>query len=566
MTFQERPRTLVDALHRVRGETQRGFTFLDRDLQPSHWPFSDLVAECERRGSALRTLGLQRGDRVALILPEGEDFVLSFLGAILAGIVPVPMYPPASLARAAAYLETTQAILRSCGARVLVTTAEGKLLASQLLGGESPLREILTVDQLSVPFSSPSLLEDPAPEDICFLQYTSGSTALPKGVVVQHRNVVANGWAIMRDGLQSDCERDRGLSWLPLYHDMGLIGFVLAPLLVGVPVVFVPTLSFVKQPSVWLKLVSGYRATITFAPNFAFGLCVKRARHDHTLDLSCLRVLGCGAEPIHAQTIRDFLAHYRPHGLSPNALVSCYGMAEATLAIAFERLDEPFRTLRIDRDAYCERGEIQAGELELASCGSSFPGHQLAIVGEDGRMLPEGRVGEVLFRGPSVTAGYYGDQLATRAAQRDGWLYTGDLGFLSEGRLYISGRKKDLVILHGRNYYPQAIEWEVEQLAGVRPGSAVAFASEFESSERLVIVVEGGGQPSAQELTQLQSAIRARISSALGIAVERVLVAKQSTVPRTTSGKLQRRKTRALFEAGALIELRGEPARLQKVG
>jgi fatty-acyl-CoA synthase len=398
-------------------------------------------------------------------------------------------------------------------------------------------------------------------DDTCFLQFTSGSTAAPKGVMVTHRNLVANAHAIVRDGLRFEPGRDRGVTWLPLYHDMGLIGFVLAPLLHRIPVVFIQTLSFVKRPSLWMETISKHRGTLTFGPNFAFAVAAKHAARQApgSWDLSCLRVVGCGAEPIQAGTLRRFVEAHAAFGLDPRAVMPSYGMAEGTLALSFDRLDAPFRTVVIDRAAY-ERdaqavpvagAEIGRDRTELVACGRTFPGHRLAIMGQDGSILPERAVGEIVFRGPSVTAGYFGNQEATRAGFRDGWLHTGDLGFLLDGELYVSGRQKDLIILNGRNYYPQAIEWEVERVAGIRKGNVVAFAVAGQDSERLIVAAETA-LAGVEDLALLLHAVKAQVAAELGLAVGEVVLLSPGALPKTSSGKVQRRLTGAEYERGTL--------------
>lgn len=564
--------TLIDALEDVSTLSSDGYTFLDNALQPSTWPFSKLVFEARRRGAALRARGLNKGDRLALIIPEPEDFVLTFLGAVTAGIVPVPMYPPLALGRLDSYVQSAAAILGASGARAIATTRQIAPILWSLTGKVASLEDLILAHEVAAEAAQIADVEPVAiaPDDTCFLQFTSGSTAAPKGVIVTHRNLTANGKAIILDGLRSDPARDRGVSWLPLYHDMGLIGFVVAPLYNRIPVVFIPTLAFVKRPAVWMETVHKYRGTITFGPNFAYGLAAKRARSgaqkngQPTLDLSCVRVLGCGAEPINAATMRTFVEAFKPMGLDENALMPCYGMAEATLAMAFDDLSRPFRAIAIDRAAYETEavarpvdGTVTGGgvakPIELVACGQTFPGHELAVMDDDGRPLAEGRVGEIVFRGPSVTPGYFENPEASRALLRDGWLHTGDLGFLLDGQIYISGRQKDLIILNGRNYHPQAIEWVVERVEGVRRGNVVAFSVAGDETERLVIVAESTVASGPEDRAQAtREAVAREVKSELGIAAAEVVLVPKGAMPKTSSGKLQRTKTRAQYQDGTL--------------
>ncbi len=554
-------RTLIDVLQQAASVTHKGYVFLDDRLQESVWSFQDLAREAARRARIFRTLGLNKGDRIAMIVPDGKDFVLSFFGAVRAGLVPVPMYPPLALGKLDAYVDAAARILETSGARMLITSKAVAPIVWSLLDRVDTLEDLLLTEKLTT-FDDAAITAtldglELAPEDPCFLQYTSGSTAEPKGVVVSHGNLVANAKAIMIDGLKSDPEEDRGVSWLPLYHDMGLIGFVIAPLLAQVPVVFLPTLSFVKRPHIWMETCAKYKGTITFAPNFAYGLAAKRAQGKKLdYDLSCLRVLGCGAEPINAKTMRTFVSAFSPAGLRPEALMPCYGMAEATLAISFANLDVPVRTAVINRAAYEEfnlavpyQGLDGSQALELVSCGTTFPGHEVAVLDREGAPRPEGEVGEIVVRGPSITAGYFQNEEATRALLADGWLHTGDLGFFLDGELFVSGRKKDLIILNGKNYHPQVFEWEVEQIDGIRKGNVVAFSRAGENSEELVIVAEVKDN---LDRAALAESAKKRIHETSGVRVRDVVLLGAGGLPKTSSGKLQRRKTCELYFDGSI--------------
>ncbi len=553
--------TLIDVLTDASSITHQGFTFLDDAMVPEEWSFAEVVKETQRRARFFRSLGLKQGDRLAMIIPEGKDFVLSFLGAVQAGVVPVPMYPPMALGKIDSYIETAGRILGAAGTKMLLTTKQVSPILWSLLSKVKSLQDIVVVDKFAT-------FKDKVQDDLsdlnitadspCFFQFTSGSTSDPKGVVVSHGNLVANSKAIMIDGLKGDPKVDKGVTWLPLYHDMGLIGFVVAPLLNHVPVVFIPTLSFVKRPSCWMETISKYKGTISFAPNFAFGLAAKRMTADRLakLDLSSLRVLGCGAEPINAKTMRNFVSTFEPRGFNPNALMPCYGMAEATLAMAFDDLESPMKTIIIDRDKYEAQhiatkydGDDAANALELVACGATFAEHGLGILSDEGELLSDGLVGEIGFKGPSVTAGYHQNPEATEELLANGWLHTGDLGFMHDGHLFISGRKKDLIILNGRNYYPQSIEWEVEQIDQIRRGNVVAFASQGTNTEELVIVAETKAE---EGLDVLEATIKKQVHNVLGVRARKIVLVGPGCLPKTSSGKLQRRKTRAQYESGQL--------------
>jgi fatty-acyl-CoA synthase len=322
-------------------------------------------------------------------------------------------------------------------------------------------------------------------------------------------------------------------------------------------VVFIPTLSFVKNANIWMETMHAKRGTISFAPNFAFGLAARRAKPDRLAawDLSCARVIGCGAEPIHPDTVQKFVETFSGCGLKPTVPLAAYGMAEATLAISFIGLDEEVSCDAIDSRRYeTDKAAAKAyngtPSLRFVSCGRPFPGHELAVFSEGGGRLPERSVGEVAVRGPSVAAGYWRDPSATAQTFRDGWLFTGDLGYLAEGQLYLTGRKKDLIIIKGRNYDPQRIEWLADEVPGVRKGSAVAFSRPGAESEELVVVAEAR----AANQEPLKQAISQRINEQLQLCTTDVVLVPPGALPKTSSGKLQRQKTRSQYLSGSLAK------------
>jgi fatty-acyl-CoA synthase len=560
---------VVPALNALEGDHTRGFTFVGgkgpgEDLFLS---FHDLRLAAQRRAAHYSKAGLQRGDRVALVVPEGEQFIPAFLGALWAGLIPVPLYPPLSLGKLDAFMDALVSILNVAKPRVLVTTERvGKVLWSAV-GRIPSLEKVITAEELALdPGGALPTAADLHDDEVAFLQFTSGSTALPKGVMVTHGSLAANCHAIVVHGLQATSGNDRAVSWLPLYHDMGLIGFVIAPICHGIPTTFIPTLSFIKNATIWMETIHKHRGTLSFAPNFAYALVAKRAKPEQIArwDLSCMRVFGCGAEPINPETMRAFVNAMAPAGLKPSALLPCYGMAEATLAMSFVGLEEPLRTDRIDAERY--HGEHRATPisnggpfLEVVDCGRTFPAHDMSVQDEQGRLLPDRHVGELCFRGPSVAAGYWQDPAATKASFRDGWLHTGDLGYMADGRVFISGRIKDILIVHGRNYYPQRIEWLVDEIPGVRKGSAVVFTRPGKASEEIVVAAE----TRASDPGALRAQIVARVSEEFQLAVGDVALVAPGSLPKTSSGKLQRRKTREQYLDGSIGRVgRGGSTRL----
>ncbi len=561
-----RERTLVEAIEDAAASTKTGYRFIEEGSQAE--PFfthGGVERASARYGGALQALGARKGDRVALILPDNADFVFAFLGAIRAGIIPVPIYPPTGLGKLAGYLENTLHIVARSGARILLTNAEVKRMLGTIQAQAPELEKVVAIEGLR------SSREELSParvtlDDIALLQFTSGSTSRPKGVVLTHRNLAANVRAIMELGIGIRDGVDSGVSWLPLYHDMGLIGFVIAPLYHLNTITFLPPLLFLKRPARWLEAVSRYRGSISFGPNFAYALCVKRIKESEMagLDLSSWRVAGCGAEPIRAENLRAFADKFAPVGFDEKAFISCYGMAESTLAISFSKLGSGVTADVVDGEALWSEGRANPIDPEspraapIVQCGAAFEGHEIQVFGLDDeiseRPLGEREVGEVRLRGPSVTAGYFNETEKTQESFAGGWLRTGDLGYLADGNVHICGRSKEVIIVNGRNYYPQDLEWEAGKVEGVRKGNVVAFGTlkPHNDRERVVITFETVVTDEAP-LQALKGEVRRVVQQALGLTVDDVVPLAPGLLPKTSSGKLQRTKTRELYETGTLL-------------
>jgi fatty-acyl-CoA synthase len=545
---------IVDALDACDGVQESGFTFVGakgagEDLVLS---FHDVRLAARRRAAHFLAYGIARGDRIALVIPEGEHFIPAFLGGLWMGAVPVPLYPPLSLGKLDAFMDALVTILNVARPKALVTTERVAKILWSAVGRIPSLEKVIIAEDLErEPAATLPAAQVFDKDDLAFLQFTSGSTALPKGVMVTHGSLAANCKAIVGDCLQVNAATDVAVSWLPLYHDMGLIGLVLAPVFLRIRTVFIPTLSFIKNATIWMETIHKYKGSLSFAPNFAYALVTKRARPEQLArwDLSRMRVFGCGAEPINPQTMRAFVEKFAVAGVRPEALLPCYGMAEATLAISFIRLDEPLKVDCIDSDRYHSDKKAAPGKgLEVVNCGKVIPGHEISIQDEDGRLLPERSVGEICFRGPSLAKGYWDSPEATREAGFGGWLKTGDLGYLAGGEVHVSGRLKDILIINGRNYYPQRIEWLVDELPGVRKGSAVVFTRPGAASEEIVVAAETRERDEAS----LKATIATKVSEEFSLSVSDIALVPPGALPKTSSGKLQRRKTREQYLTGKL--------------
>lgn len=550
--------TIPEVIENLRGEQKRGFTFLHENGEERRFSFSEIYRHSCARASGLQFYGLKKGDRVALVLPSAEDFIFTFYGSILAGIIPVPIYPPPNMRRLVGYLDTTRHIIAISQSRALITVPALKKFLGVLLGGGSELKRLITCDELTdkgVQFSRKSAKLD----DTAFLQFTSGSTAFPKGVTVTHRNIAANVRCFMEEGVKVMSE-DVGISWLPMYHDMGLIGFVLGHTYYQSPAVFMPPLLFIKRPVEWLKLITRHSGTLSFAPNFAYGLCAARIKDSQLedIDLRSWRVAGCGAEPIQYETLARFSKRFESVGFREDSFLPAYGMAESTLAITFSQLGTGLKVDTIEVSSLYGEGRaipcsVKKNEcLTFASCGTPFTDHELVIMDSNGTRLPEREVGEVIVKGPSVTKGYYNNEQATQETFRNGWLHTGDLGYIVDGNLYICGRKKDMIIIAGKNYYPQDIEWVVNEIDGIRRGNVVAFGQANRETLGESVIVAAESRVWKSHADELAEKIRKAVRKKLGIRINRVEVLPPGSLPKTSSGKIQRRKAQRLFETGRL--------------
>jgi len=559
-------RTVVQALEDASESTRTGYRFVEESSTAEpFFTYSGVERATARYGGALQALGLTKGDRVALILPDNQDFVFAFLGALRIGVIPVPIYPPAGLRKLGGYLENTLHIVDKSGARLIVTDSDIRRLLGTVQAAASSLDKIVAVDTIRKsrePLSPVKIGLD----DTCFLQFTSGSTSAPKGVVISHRNVAANVHAFMHDGLNIESGVDSGVSWLPLYHDMGLIGFVLGPLYYRNTVTYLPPLLFLKRPIRWLETISRLRATISFGPNFAYALCVKRVRDKDMqgLDLTSWRVAGCGAEPIRAGNLRDFADKFAAVGFNRRALLPCYGMAEATLAISFDNLGEGLRSDVIDAEVLAAEGTAKPLEgdgtdgLEVVNCGKVFDNHEVAVFAPDDAAsehpLADRCVGELRLRGPSITSGYFNDPQLTEQAFAGDWLSTGDIGYLVDGDIFVCGRRKELIIVNGRNYYPQDLEWQASRVSGVRKGNVIAFGTRkpLNDRERVVVVFETT-VADQQARETLKHEVRKAVRQATGLSIDDVVDLDAGVLPKTSSGKLRRSETCRLYETGQLF-------------
>lgn len=561
----ESAETLTEVLLRhARADASRPQVFLrDDDGATTAITYGKLLERAGAVAAALQARGLAPGQAVAIMLPTCREFFYTFLGTLLAGGVPVPIYPPFRADRIEEYAERQSAILQNAEARLLVTFRQAEAVARLLQPRVPTLRAVVNASKLTEGGAQPASFHKSRPDEIAFLQYTSGSTGQPKGVVLTHANLLAN----IRDIVQAVevSPADIVVSWLPLYHDMGLIGAWLTPLCFGIPVAILSPLAFLSRPERWLWAVHHHRATLTAAPNFAFELCVRKIaeRDIEGLDLRSWRAALNGAEPVNPETLERFAERFARYGFRREALLPVYGLAEASLAVTVPPLGRAPRVDRIERAAFeCEGRAVPAPSrsfgtpdaLAFVSAGRPLRTYEVRIADEAGHDAGERREGQLWFRGPAATRSYYRNPEATQQIFREGgWLDSGDRAYLADGEVYITGRVKDIIIKAGRNIYPHEVEEVAGRVAGVRTGCVVAFGVRDEAlgTERLVVVAETRESDSTAR-EQIAEAVTENVARTLDMPPDLVELVPPQSIPKTSSGKLRRDETKRLFLAGRL--------------
>jgi acyl-CoA synthetase (AMP-forming)/AMP-acid ligase II len=515
----------------------------ERDGQPEqHRSYSALYQSAFNIALHLIELGIEKNERVLIVLPTSHEFVTTFFGIQLAGGIPAPAYPPSGL-RLETGIDRLVHIANHARARFCVTSKRVKPVLGELHLRVPSLAHLLLVEELDTP-TDRNLALRVRSADPAFIQYTSGSTGNPKAVLLSHANLVANMHAIGQ-ALQIN-HTDITVSWLPMYHDMGLIGTLLFSIYWRLPLVLMSPLAFLSRPSRWLWAIHRHRGTLSPAPNFAYALCVKKVTEKERagLDLSSWRIALNGAEPVNLHTIEEFEAVYGPLGFPGDAMFPVYGLAEASLAVTFPAPGQVREVERVDRarlaNGYAEPSSSESA-IALVSLGRAVPGHGVSLVDDQGRPLGERQVGHIVVKGPSVMQGYFEDPELTRQVLRDGWLWTGDLGYFAGGNLYVSGRAKDLIILRGKNHYPEDVERVADQVSGVRAGNALAFGvhDEKQGTEVAVMVCETR-LADKEARAELAARIMQKVAEMTDLKLEEVVLVPPGTLPKTSSGKKQR--------------------------
>ncbi|MEO1252711.1 MAG: fatty acyl-AMP ligase [Pseudomonadota bacterium] len=551
--------TVAEALdYAAEGETGYNFYNLRGEVTET-LPYAKLRARARALAGKLAAR-FERNARIAVVAETSPDFVTVFFACQYAGLAPAPMPMPVNLGGKDGYIQQVRQMIAGAKASAVISPANLREFMDDAAQGSDGV-EIIDFEALDGLADGDAAPTPYGPDEWCYIQYSSGSTSAPKGVIGTQSSVCANLTAITRHGLYA-VEGDRATSWLPLYHDMGLIGFMLAPLFVQMSVDYLPTSDFVRRPLMWLRVMTENKTTITYSPSFGYDLAAKRAARaeDGSIDLKHLRIAGIGGDMVRPEALHAFAEAFGPLGFSKGAFAPSYGMAEATLAISFPAMGAPVEIDEVDMRHYTRSGIAQPASAVTSPdnrrgfvlCGRALPDHAIEVRNEEGAAVDERMVGRIFIKGPSLTPGYFSDPDASAAMYDGEWLDTGDMGYMLNGQIVITGRAKDLIIINGRNIWPQDIEWAVERVDGVRGGGVAAFSVDDGKGERIVVVAERRGL-TAEALTALKREIAAVIQNAAGAPAE-VVLARPHSMVMTSSGKLSRAKVKQKYLDGAFLE------------
>ncbi|MBA2934254.1 fatty acyl-AMP ligase [Sphingomonas sp. CGMCC 1.13654] len=534
----------------------RGFNFHDaRGTLIRPYPYAELREDALANAHRLIAAGIRPGDRIALVAETGADFAAMFFGAVYAGAWPVPLPLPTSFGGRESYIDQLSVQLSSSDPKMLIYPAELASMAGA--AAEAGNVEGITYEDFTARKAPAGPLPQAGSDDIAYLQYSSGSTRFPHGVVITHRQLLEN-LAAHGHGM-SITDGDRCVSWLPWYHDMGLVGCMLSPIANQVSTDYLKTEDFARRPLAWLDLITRNTGnTLSYSPTFGYDICARRIGSQSDVagrfDLSRWRLAGNGADMIRPDVMQAFVDAFAPAGFDAHAFTPSYGLAEATLAVSLMPPGEGI-VVELVEETQLSGGDVHAHRPQryraIVNCGKPVRGMKIEIREEDGTPLPEKAIGKVWCAGGSVMVGYFRDDEATEACMKDGWLDTGDMGYMSDGYIYIVGRAKDMIIVNGRNHWPQDIEWAVEQLPGFKAGDIAAFAITTPGGEETPAVLVQCRTSDQAERARLRDLIREKVRSITGMNCVVELVPPR-TLPRTSSGKLSRAKARTLYLSGEI--------------
>jgi 1-acyl-sn-glycerol-3-phosphate acyltransferase len=560
----DRAQTLAEVLewHLAQHADRLHLVLQDDEGREQPVTYAQLAAEARAIAAGLHARGLEPGHAVAIMLPTSTEYFYTFFGILLAGGIPVPIYPPARASQIEEHVRRHVGILSNALTEILVTVPQAKPVVLLLKPRVATLKSVVTPQELALPGASGSPYK-PKPSDIAMLQYTSGSTGNPKGVILTHHNLLTNIRA-MGQALRVT-PNDVFVSWLPLYHDMGLIGVWMGSLVYGFKCPVMSPLTFLARPERWLWTIHRHGGTLSAGPNFSYELCLRKIRDEDIegLDLSSWRFAFNGAEPVSPETIAAFSKRFARYGFRPEAMSPVYGLAEATLGVAFPPPGRGPKVDRVDRETLAKHGraapvsESASDALTFAACGLPLPGHQVRIVDGSDRELGDREEGHIQFSGPSATSGYFRNPDETRSLLHGEWIDTGDFGYIADGEVHITGRVKDVIIHAGRNIYPYELEEAVSELEGIRKGCVAVFGSKDArfGTERVVVLAETREQDPARR-EQMQARINELAVSLIGMPADEIVLAPPHTVLKTSSGKIRRAASRDVYEHGGKVGAR----------
>lgn len=547
--------TLVELLRTASSRSDVGLRILDRAERASWYPWSDVFERARGLCGGLQRLGIAPRDRVALVFPTSIEFIDALFAVVLAGAIPVPLYPPVRLGRLEEYSARTARMLCAASPKLVLADERVRRLLGTAVRDSAPAFGCRTPGSLK---RERETVVSPTGDDLALIQFSSGTTVDPKPVALSHRAVVSQAIALNDHWPDAPDQRHSGVSWLPLYHDMGLIGCIVTALERPGTMTLIPPEVFLTRPAVWLRAISRYRATVSVAPNFGYGLCAEKIRDEELegVDLSSWIIGLNGAEPVVPRVVRHFQQRFEPWGLRRETLTPVYGLSEAALAVTFSSIGRPFASRVFDREGLSRHGIAveSADGIEIASVGRPIDGFEVRVVDGDRLDLSESQVGRILIRGPSLMDGYYDRPEDTREVLHGDWLDTGDLGFLFRGDLYLTGRAKDVLILRGRSHSPTEAEAATDRVMGVRTGCtvAVSWLPEGADGEEMALFVEAARGVSERGYSDIAEKCRAAVRAATGLTADIVEVVPPGTLPRTSSGKLRRQEALRRYLRGEL--------------
>ncbi|MEC8382278.1 MAG: fatty acyl-AMP ligase [Myxococcota bacterium] len=529
-------------------EETTGITFVDRKENEQHWTWGQIWDRAERSAQTLLSNGVKSGDRVAIILPTSIEFMDSYFGCQRIGAVAIPLYPPVRLGKLDEYIDKTVAMFQAAQITHLISNKKTRRILGQVVQHISKLQTHLQAEKLHQ--NDPAEVPFPSADDLAMAQFSSGTTVAPKPVGLTHRQILANVDAILSHIPINDGLEQKGCSWLPLYHDMGLIGCIFPALSVNASMILIPPEVFLARPAIWLRAIARHKCTISPAPNFAYALCVERIKDEELAehDLSSWWFALNGAEPVSPSVLRAFSERFAEFGLPKSAITPVYGLAEAALAVTFSDPKANFETHFFNRQKL-EMGTAEAIEkhpnaIEMASVGIPLPDFNISIRDSSNQPCAPGQIGKIFAKGPSIMEGYLDRDVQPIV---EGWLDTGDVGFVHQEELFISGRAKDVIVLRGANHSPHSIENALNGIEGIRTGCSAAVGDITEQGEALIVFAE-----MRHHRSDLAEDCGKAITRHTGLKADAIILLEAGTLPRTSSGKIRRREALRLWKTGEL--------------